>query len=190
MQTAVHPSLYTSLAIAALVLWRIYSRVRRAIGRQKLSPVRPWLTVTLFPLLLAFIAFGATMANQPGALVALLAGTALGLALGVIGHRLTTFEATPAGLFYTPNAHLGIALSLLMVGRIVWRYLQMSATVDTSAGTGPGFVSSPLTLLIFGTLAGYYVTYAIGLLNWRRQLGRADRPAPNPIAPGDDSRIG
>ncbi len=30
--------------------------------------------------------------------------------------------------------------------------------------------NSPLTLAIFGTLAGYYVTYAIGLLRWRARV--------------------
>jgi hypothetical protein len=169
MQANVHPSVYTSLAIAALILWRMYARIRRVIGRQKLSPVRPWLTVTLFPLLLALMLLG-TLTN-PLSAVAPLSGAALGVALGIVGHRLTTFEVTPQGLFYTPNAHLGIALSLLLVGRIAWRYFQISMVVDTSTtGPGMGFVSSPLTLLIFGTLAGYYVSYAIGLLRWQRQV--------------------
>jgi hypothetical protein len=29
-----------------------------------------------------------------------------------------------------------------------------------------------LTMAIFGTLAGYYVTYAIGLLRWRAQVAK------------------
>jgi hypothetical protein len=196
MPANVHPSVYTSFAIAALVLWRMYARVRRVIGRQQLSTVRPWLTVTLFPLLFALFAVGATMSQQPMAIVALLVGASLGVALGIIGHRLTTFEVTPQGLFYTPNAHLGIALSLLLVGRIAWRYFQISMTVDTSAtGPGAGFVSSPLTLLIFGTLAGYYVSYAIGLLRWQRQV-RADAAVMTEsqsaaiAVPGEDGRIG
>jgi len=32
------------------------------------------------------------------------------------------------------------------------------------------FAASPLTLAIFGLLAGYYVTYAIGLINWRKRV--------------------
>jgi hypothetical protein len=32
--------------------------------------------------------------------------------------------------------------------------------------------NSPLTLAIFATLAGYYVTYAIGLLQWHRRVVR------------------
>jgi hypothetical protein len=163
------PSLLTYAGIAALVIWRLYSRVRRVIGRQKLSVVRPWLTVTLFPLLLAMMALAAM--KQPVAIVALLAGAAIGVVLGMVGHRLTNFETTPQGLFYTPNAHLGIALSLLFAGRIAYRFMQISLAGGAPASPyGPGFVSSPVTLLIFGTLAGYYVSYAIGLLRWRRQV--------------------
>ena len=35
------------------------------------------------------------------------------------------------------------------------------------------YASSPLTLLIFGVLAGYYVSYAIGLLRWKASVKRA-----------------
>jgi hypothetical protein len=170
MQAAVHPSLYPSLAIAALVIWRLYARIRRVVGRQKLSTVRPWLTVTLFPLLLALMMLGAM--TQPLTATALLAGCGIGVALGIVGHRLTSFEVTPQGLYYTPNAHLGIALSLLFAGRIAWRFVQLN--LNTAAPASPysaSFVSSPLTLLIFGTLAGYYVSYAVGLLRWHRRVG-------------------
>jgi len=47
----------------------------------------------------------------------LVAGAGFGAALGLYGLRLTKFEQTAQGLFYTPSAHLGIALSLLFVGR-------------------------------------------------------------------------
>ena len=50
-------------------------------------------------------------------------GVLLGAALGVLGLRLTRFEATSAGLFYTPSAHLGIALSTLLVCRIAYRFI-------------------------------------------------------------------
>jgi hypothetical protein len=191
MPANVHPSVYTSFAIAAFIVWRLYARMRRVIGRQKLSNVRPWLTVTLFPLLLALLLLG-TLAS-PLTAVALLSGAALGVVLGIVGHRLTTFEVTPEGLFYTPNAHLGIALSLLLAVRVTWRYLQISMIVDTSTpGPGAGFVSSPLTLLIFGTLAGYYVSYAIGLLRWQRQVRAGavvmteSQPAAIAAAPSED----
>jgi len=172
MATApVHPSLFMSLGIAALVVWRVYARIRRMIGRQKLSRVRPWVTVVVFPLLLAMLAF--VSLAHPLNLAALLAGTALGGGLGVYGLRLTRFEATPQGLFYTPSAHLGIALSLLFVGRVVFRLAQVYLMVEMDAQSSADFARSPLTLAIFGTLAGYYVAYAIGLIRWAGRVAAA-----------------
>jgi hypothetical protein len=165
---APHPSIYVSLGIAALVVWRLYSRVRRMVGRQKFSGRRPRVTVVLFPVLLAMLLI-ASLAH-PVNLVALVAGAGLGAALGVYGLRLTKFEATPLGLFYTPSAHLGIALSLLFIGRIAYRIVQFTMAGDGSASWSSGFARSPLTLVIFGTLAGYYVSYAIGLLRWERRV--------------------
>jgi hypothetical protein len=156
-----------SLGIAALVVWRVYARIRRMVGRQKLSRVRPWATALVFPVLLVLVALQAF--GQPAALAALLGGTALGGALGVYGLRLTRFEETPQGRFYTPSAHLGIALSLLFVGRVVFRIAQVYLMVDSGASSSADFARSPLTLAIFGTLAGYYVIYAIGLIRWSRQ---------------------
>jgi len=100
------------------------------------------------------------------------------VALGVYGLRLTTFEPSPEGLFYTPNAHLGIALSLLLIARLGWRAVQLY-TSDIPVGTPPvDFARSPLTLLIVGTLAGYYITYAVGLLRWRRRVERGQPTVP------------
>jgi hypothetical protein len=140
------------------------------IGRQRLSPLRPWLTVTLCPLLVVLLLLGSMANPATGPLVAagLAAGVAAGVALGLYGTRLTRFEATPAGLFYTPNAHLGIALSLLLVLRIGYRILTIYLSGQALDAPSLQMHASPLTLAIFGTLAGYYVTYAIGLLRWRR----------------------
>ncbi len=163
-------SILLTVGIVALIVWRIYSRVRRMVGRQKFSGVRPWITIVLFPTLLVFLLFGAIA--HPINIFALIAGAAVGIVLGRYGLKLTVFEDTSIGKFYTPNAHLGIALSLLLLGRIAFRFLQLYG-LSTSTGAVPApddFVRSPFTLLIFGTLACYYITYAIGLLRWRRSL--------------------
>jgi hypothetical protein len=94
-------------ALIALIAWRLYSRIRRAIGRQRLSRVRPWITIVLFPLLLALLAFGSR--TQPLVETSLAAGAAAGIALGILGLRLTRFEVTAEGLFYTPSAHIDAA---------------------------------------------------------------------------------
>jgi hypothetical protein len=82
----------------------------------------------------------------------------------------TKFEVTPEGLFYTPNAHIGIALSVLFVGRVVYRMFVLYSTNPYAPQSPDDFAASPLTLAIFGLLAGYYVTYAIGLINWRKRV--------------------
>lgn len=169
MAVAPHPSLIVYVGLGALVAWRMYSRMRRVIGRQQFSNNRPWITLVAFALLFGLLIFGSLA--QPMNEVALLAGVACGTALGVLGLRLTKFEQTPEGLFYTPSAHLGIALSLLLLGRVAYRMYQTYALADQAAATGMNAVTnSPLTLVIFATLAGYYVTYAIGLLRWRRRV--------------------
>ena len=163
---APNPQILVWIGIAALVAWRLYKRMRRLIGRQKFSPARPWFTVVIFPLIFAALFAGSL--PHPGGSLALLGGATVGVALGLYGLRLTRFEVTPEGRFYTPSAHLGIALSLLMVLRLGYRAVHAAIVGrQFNAGAPADFVSSPLTLLIFGTLAGYYVSYAIGLLRWR-----------------------
>jgi hypothetical protein len=165
-----HPTTFLIAAgIAALVVWRIYSRIKRMVGRQRLSRVRPWLTVVLFPLLAGLLLLASL--DQPEASGALVGGVVLGCALGWYGLRLTKFEASPIGLFYTPNAHLGIALSLLLIGRLAYRAVQVYAAHGSFQADSATFAGSPLTLVIFGTLAGYYVAYAAGLLRWKHRAG-------------------
>jgi hypothetical protein len=155
------------LALSPLIVWRIYSRVRRMVGRQRLSRIRPWLPVCLFPLLVLLLAFASL--QHPLALASLAGGLVIGSLLAVYGLRLTRFERTAQGLFYTPNAYLGSALSLLLVGRILYRLAELYVGGLPPAGVPSDFARSPLTLAIFGTLAGYYVAYAVGLLLWRRR---------------------
>jgi hypothetical protein len=165
MVHASHLSLVVSIGVTALIAWRMYSRVRRMVGRQQMSRVRPRITICLFPVLLALL-LGSSV--HPTTALASVAGVGLGTALGIYGLRLTKFEQTLSGLFYTPNARLGIALSLLFLCRVVYRTAQLYfSEIPVSAATSD-FARSPLTLLILGTLAGYYVMYAVGLLRWRR----------------------
>lgn len=119
-----HPTaLLIPAGIAALISWRVYSRVKRMVGRQRLSKVRPWLTVIFFPLLVSLLLLGSL--RHPASALGLVCGVLLGGALGWYGLRLTKFEQSPLGLFYTPNAHLGITLSLLLIGRLSFRAVEL-----------------------------------------------------------------
>lgn len=172
MAAVPHPSLLVYVGVGALVVWRMYSRMRRVIGRQQLSNNRPWITIVVFTLLFGLLLFS-TLAHPMNAL-ALVGGAGFGAALGVLGLRLTKFEQTAEGLFYTPSAHLGIALSALFIGRIAWRFFQLYSLGGEAPPAGMNDITrSPLTLVIFATLASYYVTYAIGLIRWHRRVTRA-----------------
>ncbi len=163
-------SLLTTLLVGALVAWRIHARFRRMIGVQKLSPWRLRITLTLFPALLLLLAW--TSRGHPWRIAGLACAVAAGLALAVWGLRRTTFEVTPGRLQYTPHGRLGLLLSLLFVARIVWRGVEV---YWLSPGLPHGlddFGRSPLTLAVFGLLAGYQIGYALGLARWRRRVLR------------------
>jgi hypothetical protein len=95
--------------------------------------------------------------------------------------KKTKFEPTREGLFYTPNAHLGIILSMLFVGRILYRIFAVYLVATTAKPRDPSdFMGSAATVAIFGLLAGYYITYAIGLARWRYRVirNKHEREAP------------
>lgn len=165
-----NPQLLAFLVVSPLIAWRMYSRIKRLVGRQRSTPIRPWFAVVLFPIVIALIAIVAFA--HPLAIGALLGGLAAGVVLGFYGLKLTKFEKTDEGLFYTPNAHIGIALSLLLVVRLTYRMLQLFFVGNGSQIPVNNFGSSPMTLAILGTLAGYYFTYAVGHLLWRSRVTR------------------
>jgi hypothetical protein len=105
----------------------------------------------------------------------LAAGLGLGVPLGIFGLGKTSFEPTPQGLYYTPNVHLGVALSLLFVARIVYRLVEVYVLEPAATHGMHDFARSPLTLAVFGLLAGYYIAYAVGLVRWRFRVLAAKR---------------
>ena len=164
------PANIALLILLPLLAWRVYTRIRRVVGRQKFSRLRALSTLTIFPVLLALLAYASHAHVQ--ALVGLAAGLAGGAVLAAYGLRLTRFEVTPEGMFYTPSAHLGIALSLLLVGRILYRLVEIYRSEPVAASLS----LSPLTLVVVGLLAGYYMAYAIGLVRWRDLTVSASSP--------------
>jgi hypothetical protein len=158
------------IALAAFIGWRITVRIRRLVGRQRLARVRPWLTVVFFPLLVLLLA--AVSLPRPLGEAILLVGVALGVLLAQYGLRKTRFEVTTEGWFYTPDARVGVALSMLLVARIGYRFYEIYTLGPALAGGNADFARSPLTLGLFGLLAGYYSAFTFGLLRWKRATPR------------------
>ena len=150
------------IALAPLLMYRVYKRVHRLTVRQKSRIWRHWCSVTLFPLVLAVLAV--TLAFTPMVLAALAGGAATGALLGFVGLRRTGFERIGSDYFYTPYAPIGIVVAMLFVARMIYRMYQI---ITMGAQQTPNFGSSPLTMAILGLMAGYYVVYGAGLLRWR-----------------------
>jgi hypothetical protein len=168
MSAQAHIQPYVYGAIAILVLWRVYFRVRRLIGRQKFSAVRSWISAGFFPVLICLLFVSAF--THPLRAASELLGVAIGTGLGIYGLRLTKYEETADGNFYSPSAHIGIALSFLFVGRLAYKLVYAYSVTASFTQPPSEIIKSPLTLLIVGTLAGYYATYAAGLLVWNRKI--------------------
>lgn len=158
------PTPVVAAVVAPLIMWRMYSRFKRLTSRQQSKTWRHRTTLVFFPLLVLALAAGATQGGWL-TLAALATGLPLGVVLGRIALGKTRFEQVGAEFYFTPHAPIGMLIALLFIGRMAYRAYEY-ATQDMLAHHE--FVSSPLTLFIFGLLAGYYMTYAFGLLAWRR----------------------
>jgi hypothetical protein len=164
---SIDPHVLVPILLVCYIAWRMYLRVRRHIGRQPLQPGRLTYRIVIYCAIVLMIAASAAMRNL-SLLTGLGGGLALGAALAAVGLRLTAFETTPEGQFYRPNTYIGVGLSALLIGRLIYRlmvFYDMAQIAGTPAGpASASLVQSPLTLLIFGLLFGYYVAYYGGVL--------------------------
>ncbi|WP_317202005.1 hypothetical protein [Janthinobacterium sp.] len=155
------------LVLVPLLVWRIFSRLKRMMVRQPSTLWSHWAAAILFPLLVAALAALTGGAALP--LSSLGAGALAGAWLGVWGIKLTRFENTAKGCFYTPNRHLGMLVAMLFVARALHLCLELYLNTRVAAPLPQQDpAQSPLTMLSCGLLAGYYGIYAWGLLRWRR----------------------
>src|SRR5262245_41235372 len=114
---------------------------------------------------------------------ALLAGLVAGAALGYLGLRHTKFETTPEGSFYTPHTYIGVAVSALLIARIVYRFVtNYPAGLAAAPANGDPFASyhSPLTYAIFAGVVGFYFFYSPRVLMESRdaRVPAADSSSP------------
>lgn len=143
--------------------WRVYRRFHRNVGRQLVHTGRLVWGIVIFGLAGAMLLFFAL--PVPTRLAAISGGLVIGGLLALVGLKLTKFETPPGGPhYYTPNTYIGVALSLLLLGRILYRMSVIFMSDPDPTSSSPTVMSSPLTLLIIGLTAGYYVAFNSGVL--------------------------
>lgn len=147
------------------VAFMLYRRVRRQFGRQRYRPVES--VVRLVVLGIAALLLCAAAAYVPRAAAPMAGGAIAGLIVGLAALRHTHVEGGPTA-YYTPSPWIGAGLTLVILGRVVWR---VASGGFTAGGAQPP--PSPLTLGLVCVLVAYYLVYGVGLA---RQVGRLRGP--------------
>ncbi|MDP9010102.1 MAG: hypothetical protein M3N91_15575 [Pseudomonadota bacterium] len=176
--------------IAALMMFVIYRRFRRNFGQQPLRPVRMQVRIVL--LLIVGCLLLPSAFRSIALLSAALAGVAAGVALALWGAARTRFLTIDHQRYYVPHTYTGVAVSLLLLGRLTYRLLQVygashaigAADLDSSdqAFAPAGMLRSPLTVGLFFVLMGYYVCYYSVVL-WKAKRVTAEVISPGPTLP-------
>jgi hypothetical protein len=189
-----HPTLVgllNTVLIGALVLFVLYRRFRRNIGRQRLRPTAMWIRVVILALVCVLLL--ASPFRTGMSLVAAAIGSVVGIGLGFYALAHTKFAITPEGRFYTPNGYIGMAVTALLLGRLIYRFTvlypvmhsamqQAAQNPQLQASPFAAYQRSPLTLGIYFLLAGYYICYYVSVIMKSRTLGSA--PDAQPGTPG------
>ena len=166
-----HANVIVLILVAALIGVRIYLRVRRTFGRQRVQPRRLTVRIALFAVfgVLAILLASAEVRT----LAALLAGGACGAVLARLGMRHTRFESTPEGRFYTAHTYVGLIVTVSFLLWMVYDFLdvyhQLAVATAVNPHGAPLPPESPLTFAISGTFIAYYFAYSLGVLRRSRQ---------------------
>lgn len=159
----------TTLALIVLIpvlVWRIYSRLKTQMARQRSIMSRHYTGLLVFAALVLVPL--ASLGGRPYALVALAGGAAMGVFLGLYGLRRTRFEDTDQGYYFTPDQRLGVLVAMVLVARIIYLGIQIYMNQGSNQ-PNPRFTDSPLTMYCLGLTASYFAAYSAGLMRWRQK---------------------
>lgn len=155
-------------AIALLVPWSIYRRIRRSVGRQPFSPLRLKARTAVVLAILALVIDSVADRVMPELLqaaLALAAGSGAGVLVGLFALRHTRFERAEGASWYVPHPWIGTAVSMLFIARMAWRCWHLWPVIASQGLAGVKFgPMAPLTVGILGLVLMYYATYHLSLL--------------------------
>ena len=162
-----------------LVAWRVYVRLKRLFAHQRYSVWKHGFSVLGLSALAALMCYEAAKKHE--SLASLAGGLLLGFLIGGWCLYRTDFERRREGLFFTPDRYIGAALSVVLIGRLVWR----GANGSTSAAgwSLQEFIHNPSTLFLYGIFSGHYIAFAAGISvlasRWSRRRA-LETPQPRP----------
>jgi len=161
-----NPYTLALIALVPFLIWRVYSRIRKQMLRQRSILSRHYTGLLVFAgMLLVPLP---DLAGNPFSLAALAAGAIGGIVLGNYGLRKTRFEDTPEGYFFTPPMRLGVLVAMLLVARLVYLGLEFYMNQGTSR-PNPHITDSPANMLCLGITAAYFATFSASLMRWRQK---------------------
>lgn len=149
--------------VPALSMLMIYRRVRRNFGVQPWRPVRSGIRLGILALVAVLLCVAG--AAMPQLALGLGIGAVLGAMLGLLALKHTHVAWRDGRRAYTPNPWIGGALTVLLLGRMAWRY--------THEGFAAAQAPSALTMGMAAVLIGYSLVYTIGLMVQMRRLADA-----------------
>jgi hypothetical protein len=154
------------IALAPLLVWRIYSRLKNQMVRQRSIMSRHYTGLFVFSVMILIPA--TELADRPLQLAALAAGAIGGILLGSYGLRRTRFEDTPEGYFFTPPQRMSILVAMLLVARVLYLGIEIYMNQGSNK-PNPRFTDSPITMVCLGIAAAYFATFSYSLMRWRKQ---------------------
>lgn len=157
------------LLLTPVLVWRVYSRIKAQMMRQRSIMQRHYTGVGAFAAMALVPA--SQFLTQPAQLGWLMLGVAGGIAYGIWGLKLTRFEDTREGCYFTPNPRLGLIVAMLFVASMLYIGFEIYANQGSGNPT-PKVTDFPLSLPSLGLVAGYFATYSAGLLKWRFKVRR------------------
>lgn len=162
--------------LTAILGFVLYRRVRRSFFRQQVRPRSLGVRIVLLAV------FGILMLLPPFLTVINVAwaagGAVVGVGLAMYAFARTEFVVTRDGTFYKQHLYIGLGLTALFLGRVVYRLAMTWPTVRHAAGAGPrghaiavlGSQHSPMTVGLFFLLAGFYICYYVNVIRKSRSL--------------------
>ena len=158
-------ALLTPYLATAGIGWLYYRRIRRYFGRQPWQPRRTVARLLLLSLAAAGLTYLATVVPQVR--LGMVLGVLAGAALGAFALHHTRIDVVEGRRYYIPNPWIGAGLSVLLIGRLAWRW----ASGAFSGGSAQSLQNaSPLTLAIASVLIAYSLVHTGGLLLRMRAL--------------------